>query len=36
MLETGAGVFDITPMVVAWAPTAVLAVITLIALARIR
>jgi lipopolysaccharide export system permease protein len=36
MLETGAGVFDLTPLVVAWTPTAVLAVITMIALARIR
>jgi lipopolysaccharide export system permease protein len=36
MLEDGAVVFDLAPIVVAWAPTAVLATITLIALARIR
>jgi lipopolysaccharide export system permease protein len=36
MMENGAGVFDLTPLVVAWTPTVVLATITLIALARVR
>ena len=36
MLEDGAGVFSLAPIVVAWVPTAVLALITMVALARVR
>jgi lipopolysaccharide export system permease protein len=36
MLEDGAAVFDLTPFFVAWVPTALLAVATMIALARVR
>lgn len=36
MLESGGAVFDLPPVVVAWAPTAILAVVTSIAIARVR
>jgi lipopolysaccharide export system permease protein len=36
MLESGGAVFDVPPVVVAWAPTAVLGLITTIAVARVR
>jgi lipopolysaccharide export system permease protein len=36
MMENGALVFNLSPVVVAWTPTALLATVTLIALARIR
>jgi lipopolysaccharide export LptBFGC system permease protein LptF len=36
LLDDGALVFDLAPVVVAWTPTALLAVVTLIALARVR
>lgn len=36
MLESGGAVFDLPPVVVAWLPTALLAVITAIAVARVR
>jgi lipopolysaccharide export system permease protein len=36
MLESGGAVFELPPIVVAWLPTAVLALITMIAVARVR
>ncbi|MGH8174943.1 MAG: LPS export ABC transporter permease LptG [Steroidobacter sp.] len=36
MLESGGAVFELPPIVVAWVPTALLAIITTIALARVR
>ncbi|MDY0067026.1 MAG: LPS export ABC transporter permease LptG [Steroidobacteraceae bacterium] len=36
MLESGGEVFDLPPLVVAWAPTVLLALITMIAVARVR
>jgi lipopolysaccharide export system permease protein len=36
MLESGGAVFDLPPIIVAWAPTALLALITTIAVARVR
>jgi lipopolysaccharide export LptBFGC system permease protein LptF len=36
MLESGGAVFDVPPIIVAWAPTALLALITTIAVARVR
>ena len=36
MLESGGEVFDLPPIVIAWAPTALLALITAIAVSRVR
>ena len=36
MLESGGAVFDLSPLVVAWLPTALLAAITAIAVSRVR
>ena len=36
MLESGGAVFDLPPVVIAWTPTALLALITTIAVARVR
>jgi lipopolysaccharide export system permease protein len=36
MLESGGAVFNVPPLIVAWAPTAVLAVITFVAVSRVR
>jgi lipopolysaccharide export system permease protein len=36
MLDSGGAVFDVNPIVVAWFPTALLALITSVALARVR
>lgn len=36
MLESGGTVFDLPPVVIAWAPTVLLAVITTVAVARVR
>ena len=36
MLESGGELFSLSPVAVAWAPTALLAVITSIAVARVR
>lgn len=36
MLESGGAVFDLPPVVVAWAPTVILAAVTSIAIARVR
>jgi lipopolysaccharide export system permease protein len=36
LLDDGALVFDLAPVVVAWAPTVVLATVTMVALARVR
>ena len=36
MLESGGAVFDVPPIIVAWTPTALLALITTIAVARVR
>jgi lipopolysaccharide export system permease protein len=36
MLESGGAVFELPPVVVAWAPTAILAIVTAIAVSRVR
>lgn len=36
MLESGGAVFDLPPIVIAWLPTALLAIITTVAVARVR
>jgi lipopolysaccharide export LptBFGC system permease protein LptF len=36
MLESGGTVFDLPPIVIAWAPTALLALITTLAVSRVR
>ena len=36
MMESGGGVFNLSPLVIAWLPTALLAIITSIAVARVR
>ena len=36
MLESGGAVFEVSPFVIGWAPTVLLALVTMIALARVK